>query len=169
MLLLNKTWVCHPHSVRPVCCRKGDSFQGLRVGSCLTIGNELSEETKKETLLGRGTWGESSRVRKPRRTTVSHRLAVSGFMVTGLVSGCFWSITLTQDPSWWHVHHSVGMDYSEKDSGKLIWHRIGIPSLFLTFSDFFWLVVAYHSKFLTRTSRCNYSCKWLLSYLARSR
>ena len=38
-------------------CMKGDLFQGLRVGSCLTFGNELSEEihllTKKTTVLGR--------------------------------------------------------------------------------------------------------------------
>ena len=67
------------------CCWKGDPFQGPRVGSCLTLGNELSKEThmltKQETLLGRGTWVESSRVREPRRT------ALSRFMVMGLVSG----------------------------------------------------------------------------------
>ena len=53
------------------CCRKGDPFQGLRKGSCLTLGNELSEEThmltKQESLLGRGAWVESSRGREPRR------------------------------------------------------------------------------------------------------
>ena len=58
------------------------------MGSCLTLGNELSEEThlltKQEILLGKGTWVESSRVREPRRTALA---AVSGFMVMGLVSG----------------------------------------------------------------------------------
>ena len=53
-------------------CRKGDPFQGLRVGSCLTLGSELSEEThvltKRETLLGRGARVEGSRVGEPRRT-----------------------------------------------------------------------------------------------------
>ena len=38
--------------------------------NCLTLRNELSEEThvltKQETLLGKGTWVESSRVREPR-------------------------------------------------------------------------------------------------------
>ena len=47
------------------CCRKGDPFQGLKLGSCLTLGNELSEEThvltKQEILLGKGTRVESSR------------------------------------------------------------------------------------------------------------
>ena len=52
------------------CCGKGDHFQGLNMGSCLTLGNELSEEThvlmKPEALLGRGTQVESSRLREPR-------------------------------------------------------------------------------------------------------
>ena len=56
------------------CFRKGDPFQGLKLGSCLTLRNELSEEThlltKQETLLGKGTRVESSRVREPRRTAL---------------------------------------------------------------------------------------------------
>ena len=56
------------------CCRKGDPFQGLKLGSCLTLRNELSEEThvltKQEILLEKGTWVESSRVREPRRTAL---------------------------------------------------------------------------------------------------
>ena len=56
------------------CGRKGDPFQGPRVGSCLTFGNELSEEThvliKQKTLLGRGAKVESSRVRESRRTAL---------------------------------------------------------------------------------------------------
>ena len=66
------------------CCRKGDPFQGLKLGSCLTLGNELSEEThvltKQEILLGKGTRVESSRVREPRRT------GLLGFVVMGSVS-----------------------------------------------------------------------------------
>ena len=58
------------------CCRKRDPFQGPEVGSCLTLGNELSKEThvltKQETLLGRGAQVESSRVREPRRTALPH-------------------------------------------------------------------------------------------------
>ena len=57
-----------------LCCRKGDPFQGPKLGSCLTLGNELSEEThvvtKQEILLGKGTLVESSRVRDPRRTAL---------------------------------------------------------------------------------------------------
>ena len=51
------------------CCRKGDPFHGPKLGSCLTLGNELSEETpvltKQEILLGKGAWVENSRVREP--------------------------------------------------------------------------------------------------------
>ena len=57
-----------------ICCRKEDPFQGLKLGSCLTLGNELSEEThvltKQEIVLGKGTRVESSRVREPRRTAL---------------------------------------------------------------------------------------------------
>ena len=45
------------------------------MGSCLTLGNELSKEihelTKQETLLERGAQVECSRVRQPRRTALS--------------------------------------------------------------------------------------------------
>ena len=75
------------------CCRKKDPFHGLKLGSCLTLRNELSEETcvltKQEILLGKGTRVESSRVREPRRTALPRGLwlTVLGFMVMGLVSG----------------------------------------------------------------------------------
>ena len=59
-------------------CRKGALFQGQKVSSCLTLRNELSEEThvltKQEILLGKGTRVESSRVREPRRTALSNGL-----------------------------------------------------------------------------------------------
>ena len=58
------------------CCRKGDPLLGLRMGSCLTLRNELSKEThmltKQEISLGRGAQVESSRVREPRRTALPH-------------------------------------------------------------------------------------------------
>ena len=73
--------------LKSYCCRKGDPFQGPKLGSCLTLGNELSEEThvltKQEILLGKDSRVESSRVREPR---IALPLAVSGFMMMGLVS-----------------------------------------------------------------------------------
>ena len=60
------------------CCRKRDPFQGPKLGSCLILRNELSQEThaltKREILLGKGTWVESSRVREPRRTALPRGL-----------------------------------------------------------------------------------------------
>ena len=53
-----------------VCCRKGDSFQGPKLGSCVTLGNELFKEThvltKQEILLGKDARVESNRVREPK-------------------------------------------------------------------------------------------------------
>ena len=47
---------------------------GLKLGSCITLGNELSEETHvltmQEILLGKGAQVESSGVREPRRTAL---------------------------------------------------------------------------------------------------
>ena len=44
--------------------------------SCLTLGNELSEDkhtlTKKNDLIGKGCLGEGSRVRETRRTALPH-------------------------------------------------------------------------------------------------
>ena len=49
---------------------------GLKLGSCITLGNELSEETHvltmQEILLGKSMRAESSRVREPRRTVLPH-------------------------------------------------------------------------------------------------
>ena len=54
--------------------QEGESLPSPKLGSCLTLGNELSEEThaltKQEILLGKGTRVESSRVREPRRTAL---------------------------------------------------------------------------------------------------
>ena len=69
------------------CCRDGDPFQGLKLGSCLTLGNELSEEThvltKQEILLGKGTWMENRRLREPRRT-FCHLACSLGFHDDGI-------------------------------------------------------------------------------------
>ena len=59
-----------------ICCRKMNPIQGPKLGSCLTLRNELSEKThvltKQEILLGKGTRVESSRVRDARRTALPH-------------------------------------------------------------------------------------------------
>ena len=61
-----------------MCFRNGDCFQGLRVGSFLTLRNELFQEThvvtKQEALLGRDNRAESSRVRESKKTALPHGL-----------------------------------------------------------------------------------------------
>ena len=80
------------------CFRKADPFQGPRVGSCLTLRNELSEETrvltKQETLLGKGA----------QETHSAAWLTVSGFMVMGLVSR--WSLANHSDSESFLVVHA---------------------------------------------------------------
>ena len=86
-----------------LCGRKGDSFLGLRVCSCLTRGNDLFKEihmlTTQETFLGRDTWAESYRVREAKRAALPCD-SVSGFMVMGFMSGLSLEIIMTQGPSW---------------------------------------------------------------------
>ena len=54
--------------------QEGGPLQGLKLGSCLTLGNELSKEThvltKEVILLGKGAREESNMVREPRRTAL---------------------------------------------------------------------------------------------------
>ena len=77
----------HRLSFSEVCGVFPDPFQGPRVGFCLTLGNEWSEEThvlrKEETLLEKGTQVESRRVREPRRTALPRGLSL-GFYGHGI-------------------------------------------------------------------------------------
>ena len=99
------------------CFRKADPFQGPKLGSCLTLGNELSEEThvqtKQEILLGKGTRVESSRVREPRRTALP-RGSVLGFMVMGLVSGLYLA-NRSDSESFLMVHALFSQDGCQRD------------------------------------------------------
>ena len=92
------------------CFRKGDPFQGPKLGSCLTLGNELSEEThvltKQEILLGRAPRWRAGGTQENCSVTW---LAVSGFMVMGLVSG--WSLANhSNSESFLVAHASLSQD-----------------------------------------------------------
>ena len=53
--------------------RRDNPFQGLRMGSCLTLRNELSKETcadKAKDFTGEGRPGREQQVREPRRTAL---------------------------------------------------------------------------------------------------
>ena len=129
------------------CCRKGDPFQGPKLGSCLTLGNELYEEThvltKQEILLGKGTWVESSRVREPRRTAWLRGSQSRVLMVMGLVSR--WSLANHSNSESFLVAHGIA---SERDSGK--WMDTGcLLSTLPELSHWWWLI---SSIFLIRIS-----------------
>ena len=100
------------HNNVPHCCRKADPFQGPKLGSCLTLGNELSKETHlltKQEIIGKGRpggeqWGTGSQ-----ENCSAAWLAVSGFMVMGLVSG--WSLAnQSNSESFLVVHASLSQD-----------------------------------------------------------
>ena len=85
--------LCSAKEYNTNCCRKEDRFQGPMVGSCLTLGNELSQETcadKARDFIGKGSWVESSRVREPRRTALLHDSH------SWVFPGCLWLIGLTR-------------------------------------------------------------------------
>ena len=133
------------------CCRKGDLFQDLKLGSCLTPRNELSEEThadKARDFVGKGHPGREQSGKGAQENCSAAWLAVWGFMVMGLVSSYLWPIILIQSPSWWCMPCSAKMDASEKDSGR--WSNMWC--LLLTFPnspDWWWLI---SSVFLPGTS-----------------
>ena len=71
-----------------MCCRKGHPFQGPKLGSCLTLGNELSEEThadKARDFIGKGHPGGEQEGEGTQENCSALWLIVSGFMVMGLV------------------------------------------------------------------------------------
>ena len=88
-------------------CRKGYPAQGLRVSSCLTLGNELSEEihmlTEQGPLMGRGTWAES-RSGNP-GGLLCHGTCSLGFYRNGNISGL--SLANHSDSGYFLVAHTL--------------------------------------------------------------
>ena len=128
-------------NLRWVFCRKGDLFQGLKLGSCLTLGNELSEETHlltKHEIFWERAPGWRAGGRGTQENCSATWLAVSGFMVMGFVSGLSLANHSDSESSWWCTPCSAKMDARGKDSGRWTdrW------CLLLTFLKLFWLVEA---------------------------
>ena len=94
------------------CCRKGDPFQDPKLGSCLTLGNELSEEThadKARDFIGKGHPGGEQEGEGTQENCSTAWLAVLGFMVMGLVSG--WSLANhSNSESFLVAHASLSQD-----------------------------------------------------------
>ena len=98
--------------------------------SCLTLGNELSQEThvlkKQKTLLKRGAGVDSGRVTEPRRTALPCGSPSQVLRRWGWFPGCLWPVILlmpifgpTQGPSGWRTHAPVKMDSSVRVPGRL--------------------------------------------------
>ena len=92
------------------------------MGSCLTLGNELSEEahvlTKQETLLERGAGAESGRAREPRGTALPHG---SQSWVLQWVMGRVFGLSLPTDSdsgSFLCYMHCSAKDFSKEGSGR---------------------------------------------------
>ena len=71
------------------CCRKGDPFQGPRVGSCLTLRNELSKEThmlKARDFIGKERQGRELQGKGTQEDCSVTWFTASGFMVMWLIS-----------------------------------------------------------------------------------
>ena len=67
---------------------EGDPFQGLGVSSCLTLRNELSEETHilkiQKNFIGKGCSGREWECKGTQKNCSATWLTVSGFMGMGL-------------------------------------------------------------------------------------
>ena len=95
------------------CCRKRDPFQSPKLGSCLTLRNELSEETrvltKQEIFIGKGQLGGEQQGKGTQENCSATWLTVSDFMVMGLVSG--WSLAShSNSASFLVAHASLSQD-----------------------------------------------------------
>ena len=135
-------------------CRKGDPFRVLRVGSCLTLGNELRHVlTKQETSLERGTQVENRRIKETRELLCPVTRSLK-FRVMGLVSrlslansnsGSFLIVQplLSQDGFQWGGSGEVGRTFGQAS-----------PPSFWPFpkSSCWWQLVS--PEFLTRLSCC---------------
>ena len=135
------------------CCRKGDPFQGPKLGSYLTLRNELSKEThvltKQGLLLGKGAWAESRRVREPRRTAVSYglqsRFYGDGMSFQVVFSRSFWLRVL---PGGAHLVQPRWMP-ERRILGGGSW-TCGVSFLPFPNSSGWWRLIS--SVFFTRTS-----------------
>jgi len=122
--------------------QEGDSFQGLKVGSCLTLRNELSEETRSEKardFIRIGSLGGEQQSNRTQEDRPVMWLAASGFTVMGLVSRL--SLANHSDSGYFLVVHVLlSQDGCQR---KGFWEMVQHVHLLLTFPELFWLVVAY--------------------------
>ena len=149
-------------SIKWYSSQKGDLFQGPRVGSCLTLGNELSEEThvltKQETLLGRGARAVREQQGKGTQENCSAMgLTVSCFMAMGLA---FWVVSGQSSCPCPYLLQFKALPQSRwfpvwvfQKGWQDIWWA-GVSSLLLAPPKLSWLVFGGSTMFLIGTSCC---------------
>ena len=121
--------------------QEGDPFQGPKVGSCLTLRNvqgDTSADTARAFAGKRRLRGEQQG-KGAQEDCSAVRLAVSGFMLMGLVSGS--SLANRSDPrSFLVTHASLRQDGFQRagfwEVGRT-YELVSVSSLLLTFPEFF--------------------------------
>ena len=126
----------------------GDPFQGLRVDSCLTWGDELSKEThswKSNGLHWAGAQGRRAAGKRTQKTRSATGSKAWAFWWWDSFPRFLWPVILTLGPSWWRRRCSAKSRILRGGGtcGISIW-------LFLNFSSCWWLV---SSVLLTKISR----------------
>ena len=87
---------------------RGTPFHGPKLGSCLTLGKELSKETradKARDFIGKGHPGGEQEGKGTQENCSALWLTVLGFMVMGLVSG--WSLANHSNSESFLVAHAL--------------------------------------------------------------
>ena len=100
--------------------QEGGPLPGPTIGSCLTLGNELSEETHvltKQDFIGKGRPGGEQQGKGAQENGSATWLDVSDIVGPGLASGLSLAsrlsrliLGLAQGPSWWRSHLSAKRD-----------------------------------------------------------
>ena len=125
------------------CCRKGGPLPGTETGllsntwKWIVQGHTCADKAR--DFIGKGRLGGEQEGKGTQKNHSVTWLAVSGFMMMGLVSGLSLANHLTQSPSWCCTPCLAKMNAREKDSGR--WSDMWC--LLLTFPELFQLVVAY--------------------------
>ena len=125
--------------------QEGGPLQGPNLGSCLTLRNELSKETHvltKQRLYWERAPGGARESEGTQEDCSATWLAVSGFLVMGLVSGL--SLANHPDSECFLVAHALfSRDGCQREG---FWEVVGMWCLLLTFPELFRLVEAYYFR-----------------------
>ena len=117
--------ICFVNDSRSESAAGRGTLAGLRVGSFLTLVNELPKEThadKERDFIGKGSLGGEQQDKGTQENCSATWLDILGFMVIGLLSSL--SLAKHSDPGSFLVANTSlsQMDSSEKDSGRLAGH-----------------------------------------------